>query len=116
MLTKPTSPSRKSVSVSPKLTRTPRCFNDSPRSIKTKHSNSNVGDNDLFVKRGKKGNKSGIMEKAFTVIKELSNEPTVQMDAYDHFGAYVAARLRNMDAEQWRKVELEIMKILTSIP
>lgn len=55
------------------------------------------------------------MEEAVAAIKKLSNDSTVQMDVHDHFGAYVAARLRAMDEEQWRKSELEIMKILTSI-
>lgn len=46
----------------------------------------------------------------------LSNDPTDQMDAHDHFGVYITARLRAMDAKQWRKIELEIMKIFASIP
>ncbi|KMQ89739.1 calcium calmodulin-dependent protein kinase 1 alpha [Lasius niger] len=116
MLSKSSSPSPRPLSVSLKPTSAPRCFSANLENINTKRPGISIGDDDLFVKREKgSSNKSDFMEEAVAAIKQLSNDPTVQMDAHDHFGAYVAARLRAMDEEQWRKIELEIIKIFASI-
>lgn len=118
VLSKSPSPLSKHLSTSSKSsasTAAATCFGANKENVNKKRSTSSIGHDDLFVKRGKKSsNRSETMEEAVAAIKQLSNDSTVQMDVHDHFGAYVAARLRAMDEEQWRKIELEIIKILTN--
>lgn len=54
-----------------------------------------------------------MMEEAVAAIKDLSKEGTPQADAYDHFGAYVAAQLRVLTPEQHAFYEIGIIKILS---
>lgn len=73
-----------------------------------------TGSDDMYIKRGKKSkSNSCIMEEAVAAIKDLSKEGTPQADAYDHFGAYVAAQLRVLTSEQRAFCEVEIVKILS---
>lgn len=71
-------------------------------------------ESDMYIKRGKKGsNNLYLMEEAVAAMKDLSKEETHQLDAYDHFAAYVAAQLRIMTPEQRAFCEVEIVKILS---
>lgn len=70
---------------------------------------------DMYVKRDRKSSdNSCILEEAVAAMKDLSKEGTPQTDAYDHFGAYVAAQLRMLTPEQRAFCEIEIVKIISS--
>lgn len=66
------------------------------------------------------------MEEAVEALKKISNEKMPQVsqsplhtpntaDAYEHLGLFIAARLRDMEADIRLRCEIEIMKILTTV-
>jgi len=60
--------------------------------------------------------KTSATEDALDLMKQVISQPTVipQVDAAEHSGSYIAARLKEMDLIQRRHCEDMIIKILNS--
>lgn len=68
----------------------------------------------LYVKRGEaKRRRTSLLEEAIGAIKTMSHESHgSDNDSADHFGNFVAARLREMSPNSRKRCEHEIMKNL----
>lgn len=79
-------------------------------------SKKQISDNkeNMYIKRGSaKKRKGSIVEEAIGAIKLLS-EQTSENDSAEHFGVFVASRLREMCPEIRKQCEQDIMKCLVN--
>ena len=105
-----------------------RCTSTSSQSSNSTSmsENNKQANNSVYVKRGTM-KRTTVMEEAVQALKRIGNTKTSQnqmhqqspsriIDACEHLGLFIAARLREMEPERRLYCETEILKILTIVP
>lgn len=71
---------------------------------------------ELFTKRGSGKRKTGAaLDEALNIMREMAKEPDVPIpvaDTADHFGAFIASRLRTMEEIARKQCEDQLMAVL----